>query len=216
MLLGDVAAQALPARDARGAGDGVLARGGPTRRRRGEHEDHLRAVQRGDRTGEGVPGVLADEHRRASPRGVEGADAVPPLHEALLVEEGVGGEEVLAMHVHEGGRRIPTEREVGGAVVQGAVERLVEAEDEVDRRAARDGGAIARLDLRAQRLGGERDLADPTLEEVAGEDGLREDEDGGAGLEGDRLREEGPHAVEIPREVPLPWPALGDRHRQHP
>lgn len=120
------------------------------------------------------------------------------------------------MHMHERGRRISAEREVGRAVVEGAVEGLVEAEDEVDRRPARDGGAVARIDLGAQRLRGERNLADPSLEEIAREDGLREHEDGGAGLEGDRLREEGPHAVEVPREVPLPWPALGDRHRQHP
>ena len=68
VLVGDVADQPLPAAHARRARDRRRPAARPARRRRRRNEDHLRAVERGDRRRQAVPRVLADEHRRAPPR----------------------------------------------------------------------------------------------------------------------------------------------------
>jgi hypothetical protein len=46
-----------------------------------------------------MPRVLAYEDGGPTPRCVEGAYPVAPLHEPLLIEHAVGGEEILAVYV---------------------------------------------------------------------------------------------------------------------
>ena len=72
VLVGDVANQPVPAAHARRARARRRALGQAARRRRGTDEDDLRAIERGDRRRHAVPGVLAHEHRRATPWRVEG------------------------------------------------------------------------------------------------------------------------------------------------
>ena len=85
-----------------GPGTSSVLRPRSARGRRGRHEDDLRAVERGDRPAEAVPGIFAHEDRGASPRRVERADVATALDEALLVEQPVRRQEHLAMDVtHE-------------------------------------------------------------------------------------------------------------------
>src|SRR5687767_15304535 len=64
----------------------VLRRPRSARWRRRHQEDQLRSVERRDATGQTVPGVLAHEQRRASPRRLERAHLSPAFDEALLVD----------------------------------------------------------------------------------------------------------------------------------
>src|SRR5213596_1960825 len=65
--------------------------------------DELGPLKRGDRARERVPRVLADQDRRPPPARVERPDLAAAIHEALLVEHAVRGEEHLAVHVTDAG-----------------------------------------------------------------------------------------------------------------
>ena len=139
VLVGDVANRAAPSGSTL-AGPGTSSVLGQAPRAGGAdaHEDDLRAVERGDRAGQAVPRILADEHRRASPRRVERADLAAALDEPLLVEQAVRRQEHLAMDVANRAARL-AERDVHRAVVQLVVPDLVEAERDVERPRRRDG-----------------------------------------------------------------------------
>ena len=66
-------------------------------------------VQRRDRRGHAVPGVLADQDRRTSPRGIKCSDlAAPLLDEPLFVEQAVRwAERSCGGHAGSGWRRCP-------------------------------------------------------------------------------------------------------------
>ena len=101
VLLGDVANQPVPARDAAGNRRAVGALERATRGRRRRHEHHMRAVERGDQSRERMPRIFAHEHRRAPPRRVERADLVAALDETLFVEQAVRRQKSLPMDVQD-------------------------------------------------------------------------------------------------------------------
>ena len=168
MLLGDVAHEAVPSRDARRPRDRVIARIDAARGRRRGEEDHRRAVEREQRAGKRVPGVLADEHREPAPRRIEGANVVAALDETLFVEQTVGGQEVLAVHVPDE-RRVASESHPQRAVVEDAVPRLVKADRDLERLRSSARGQIHALQIACERARRARVLAHAALEEVAGE-----------------------------------------------
>src|SRR5678816_2030529 len=111
-----------------------------------------------------MPGVLAHEHREPSPRRVERANVVSAFDETLLVEDAVGGKEVLPMHVANY-RRIAAELHPHRAVVEDAVPQLVEADRDLDRARARIRCQIHSLEIGRERSGRASLLAHTALEE---------------------------------------------------
>ena len=189
MLLGDVADESLPSIHAGRAAIRIATRPRATCRCRRRHEYHLGAVQRGDRAGDGVPGILADQHRGAAPRRVEGAHVAAGFHEACLVEQAVGGKEVLAMHMpHD--CHVAAKRDIHHAVVQRVAPALVEADHHVDRAAGRRDRDEVVLQVGGQRAGGDRQVADAAFQEVPGEGGFREMHHVGAGNLRERLSQQ--------------------------
>src|SRR6266498_4501995 len=70
------------------------------------------------------------------------------------------------------------ERDVERRVIDVILKALVEADDDVDRSTLVTGGEIAR-----QRAGGDRELLDASLDEVARRRGLGKDDEVGLGIE---------------------------------
>jgi hypothetical protein len=125
-----------------------------------------------------MPRVLAHQHGRAPPRRFEGAHGRAALHEALLVEEPVGGQVVLAVHVPHHRRAVrEADREVGHAVEQRVAPPLVEADDHIerDRQVTRRlaGVSVGFVEVRGEAARGGREFAHAALHEVAGERRLR-------------------------------------------
>src|SRR5256712_14200593 len=74
VLVGDPPHDALPPHHARGQPGPLLVHARPPRGRGARHDDELRSLERGDRAGERVPRVLADQDRGPPPARVERAD----------------------------------------------------------------------------------------------------------------------------------------------
>src|SRR5207244_10081495 len=89
-----------------------------------------------DRARERVPRVLADQDRRPAPARVERPDLTAAIHEALLVEHAVRGEEHLAVHLPDA-RVLAAERRVQARVVEMVLEDLIEPDRDVYRRGSR-------------------------------------------------------------------------------
>ena len=103
MLVRDALEDPLPPHHARRQPRPLLVPARAACRRRARHDHQLRTLQRRDRPGDRVPGVLADQDRDPPVTGVEGLDIAPPVHEALLVEHAVRGQEHLAVDVEDTG-----------------------------------------------------------------------------------------------------------------
>ena len=97
VLLGDVAREALPPLEIGGYRTFVLARPHSARGRRRQNEYEVGTIERGDGSGEAVPGVLADQHRGAAPARVECANLESAIDEPFFVEHSVGRKEQLAV-----------------------------------------------------------------------------------------------------------------------
>src|SRR5881392_1406795 len=67
------------------------------------HDHELGPLECRDRPRERVPRVLADQDRRPAPAGIERPDLAAAIHEPLLVEHAVRGEEHLAVHLPDTG-----------------------------------------------------------------------------------------------------------------
>jgi hypothetical protein len=148
-----------------------------------------------------VPHVLADEQRGAPPRRVERPHLEAALHEALLVEQAVRGEEVLAVHVADGVPVVGAERSVERRVVQRVAPHLVETDHHVERPrrqaalgARRAVGAVE-VARRAPRRHGE--LAHAPLDEVARGGRLGQEHGIGARVERGALGEQGAEARDV-------------------
>jgi hypothetical protein len=151
-----------------------------------------------------VPRVLADEHAEASEAGVEGPYLGAGLHEPRLVEDPVGGEEELAVHVTH--REAPSGRvEVGHTVVDAPPPPLVEAH--------RDVRCV--LGSRSERvghfLGRAGRLHDPALQEIAREARLGKKDHVGPLRRG---LHHVSHALQISGHVAFARFDLGDGHPQ--
>jgi hypothetical protein len=161
-----------------------------------------------------VPGVLADENAGPPPGEVEGADLVAALDEALLVEQPVGGEKVLAMDVADRCPPLGAERDVHRAVVQRALEQLVEADDDVERppvASVASGRQVGGVQVAGERAGGDGEVAHAPFEEVAGERGLRELQHVRPRIERAQRAEDVAQAGEVRGVIALARPELGER-----
>src|SRR6266498_4726623 len=98
------------------------------------------------------------------------------------------------------------ERDVERRVIDVILKALVEADDDVDRSTLVTGGEIAR-----QRAGGDRELLDASLDEVARRRGLGKDDEVGLGIELHGLRDDGTDPRDIRVVLPFGWSELGDR-----
>src|SRR6184192_1070043 len=103
VLVGHAAQDALPPHYARREPDAFLVHSCAACRRRARHDHELGPLERRDRARERVPRVLADQDRRPAPAGIERPDLAAAIHEALLVEHAVRGEEHLAVHLPDTG-----------------------------------------------------------------------------------------------------------------
>ena len=207
VFLRNVAHEALPSRDARRTGHRVLARPHAARGRRARDEDHRGAVECEQGAGERVPGVLAHEHRESSPRCIERADVVAALHEALLVEQPVGGEKVLPVDVANE-RLVAAQAHPHRAVVQYAVPQLVESDRDLDGPRAGLRGEICALEIGGECAGGAGLFADAALEEVAGERGLGQVEHVRRRIERLHLGKNLAQTSQIGRVLALAWGEL--------
>ena len=210
MFLGDVADQALPARHARRSGNRVIARPRPARGGGRAHNHQLRAIERRDRAGERVPRVLADEHRGRPPRAGEGADLVPALHEALLVEHAVRRQEVLAMDVEHLAPGRGPEPNAERAVVQRVPPPLIEPDHHLERVGTVDHRAVDPVEFAGQRAGGHGQVADPAFDEVAGRRRLRQHEQLRAGDERVHLSEQLTEPLQVRGNITFPRRELRD------
>ena len=185
----------------------LVDRGEVTARRRRDVDDQLRAVERQQLRRREVPEVLADADAQRHPE----AAGRRPQHgpggeEATLVEETVGGQEDLAVHVPQ----LAALEQRGGdeeAVVVGLL-------DEGDHRRQTVGGA--RQVAQAGVVETHRHLGVEVLEQVAGQPQLGEDDQVG-GLRA-RIREHGVMAGEVLVERTEAWRDLGqgNAQRRHP
>src|ERR1035437_2008770 len=165
-----------------------------------------------------MPRILANEHRRPAPRRIERAHAVAPLDESFLVEEPARREEVLAVHVQDPIRaaavpaagRFTPQLHVHEAVVEISLELFVKADYHVEGCRAGRGGPVRARERPREIVGGDRQLADTTFDEVSRERGLRELHDVRSWFERGRLREHLAYAAEISLEVSLTRMELGD------
>src|SRR6185437_1069977 len=196
MFLGDVAYQSLPPTDARRSRYAIVARPDAARRGRGADEDHARPIERRKRPCEAVPGVLADQYGRASPRRIECPNVVAALNESLLVEQPVRRQEVLAVHVQD--RRFrAAQPNAHGAVVERVVPQFVEAEHDVQHAFRRHGGQIDPLQRRGERARRDGQFAHAAFQEVARERRFGEMQDIRARRYAIELREHGAEPVKI-------------------
>ena len=209
VLFRDVARQTFPPIHARRHGAAALLEPWPARRRRREQQDHLCAVQRRDRAGHGVPGVLADQHRNASVRRVERADVAAAFHKTLLVKHAVRRQEHLAMHMANHGLAAP-DRHVKRAVVQLVLPHFVETEHDVQLTRRGDAGPVPIVEFVRERPGRDGHIADATFHKVSAQRRLREHEQVRPRRKPVDLREEGAEALEVVSVVTLFRGELGD------
>ena len=128
----------------------------------------------------GVPEILADQHADPAKAGIEGAHRVAPGKKTALVEQGVGGQVHLAVHVqHLAARQISR-----GDVEAVAFVLLDKADHQVDFLA----GFQQRLEDRVVGVGTVRQGGHQVLQHIAGERQFRENQQVGtlaAGFFGD-------------------------------
>jgi hypothetical protein len=120
-----------------------------------------------------VPGVFADQDGGPAPPRVERLHTPSSLDEPLLVEHAVGRQKDLAVDVAHPGVRA-AERRVEGRVVEAVLVHLVEAEGDVHRR--RLGIAVLAGQVVEQLVGADGEITHAAFEEVAGQRGLRRDD----------------------------------------
>ena len=185
----------------------------------GDLDGILRPVQRGNGATDGVPGILAHEDGGAPPRRFEGADVRAALHEPLFVEQPVGGEEILAVHVtHLRRPVVEADGEVRRTIVQRIAPPLVEADHDIEwhglhagRRARR---AIGFVEVVGEGASGAGDFAHAPFHEIAGQRRLGEMHHLRARLEGGGLRTQPAHTGKIAGRVPLTGSELAQRDGQ--
>ncbi len=184
-----------------------------------DRKNDLRAVEGGDGTGEAVPGVLAHQQRGAPPRRIERTHVASPLDESLFVEQPVGWEEHLAVHMvnHRAGRC--PECHIHRAVVQGALPLFVKADDDIERAGRRDrrrhGATVGLVQLARHCPGGTGGIPHPAFEEIPGERGLGELKDPWSNRIGSVERgEQRPETRQILRESSFTGTELGQRDGQ--
>src|SRR5213083_871072 len=107
----------------------------------------------------------SDKNRRPTPARVERPDLAAAIHEPLLVEHPVRGEEHLAVHVPHA-RVLAAERGVQTRVVEVVLEHLVEPDRDVDGRGSR--GLVLDGEIAEQRPRRHRHVPDAPFDEVAG------------------------------------------------
>ncbi len=156
--------QPLPPFHVRGA---TVARLHPPRRRGAAHDQGLGSVECREHRRDGMEHVLADQHRRAAPSGVERADRVSCFDEPLLLKHPVGREKDLAVHVHQ--PRLRTEFCVQRGVVDPMFEFLEEPDHDIYGAVGAGGPSIPFRQPVEQRVGTDRVFPDASLEEVPGE-----------------------------------------------
>src|SRR5437899_4829721 len=185
----------------------VLRLAQPARRRRARHDDQLRALEGGDGRGQRVPGVLANQDRGLpTPTRLERPHAfLPTIDETLFVEDAVGRQEYLAVHVPHLGLLL-VERDIQGGVVDMVLEALVEPHDDIDRRPLTGRGEIAR-----QRAGGDRELLDSAFDEIARRRRVGKDDEVGLGIELPRLRDDGADSRDVVGVLTFGRSELGQR-----
>ena len=209
VLLRDAAHDALPPNDRcrQGLSFAVFVFAEPSCRRCARHDEQLSAFERGDRRGQGMPCVFANENRGpASPIRLERSDAVlPAIDESLFVENAVGGKEHLAMDVAHVGFLF-SERRVQGRVVDVVLEALVEADGDIDL-----GSLIRRGEITRERSRRDRQLLHSAFDEVAGGRRFGEDDEVRLGIELGGLRDDGADAGDILRVLALGWAELRER-----
>ena len=139
------------------------------RRRSRRHENQAGTVERRDQSGEGVPCVLANEHRCSSPRSVEGAYAIAAFDKTLLVKEPIGRQEVLAVHVQHDGvdTVIAVQPHIHHAVVQIPGELFVKPNHDIDRLGAGRGGPERLVQSARRFVECERQFAHAALDEIS-------------------------------------------------
>jgi len=166
VLLGDVTRQTLPALEVGGDRTFVLAPpytpGGGSR----QNEDRGRSVERRYGSGETVPGVFADEHRRAAPMRVESAHLEAAIDESFLVEHPVCRQEELPMHVPDN-RLIASQRHIERAIIVGVVPHLVEPNAHIERPRCINRRGVLQLQVAGECARAHRDVADATFNEVS-------------------------------------------------
>jgi len=80
-----------------------------------------------------VPGVLADQHRGATPTRVERADLEAPIDESFFVEHSIGRKEELAVHVPDHRLVSPsTQSHIERAIIESVVPHLVKPDAHIE------------------------------------------------------------------------------------
>ena len=215
MLVGNVTHQPLPPRETPRTRH-TLARLKPPRRCRRAHEDHLRIIERGNRSGDAVPRVLADEHRGPAPRRVKGSLRVPTLDEPLFIEEAIRRQEVLAMNMKDASRTI-AQPHVGDAVVQVVAPLLVKAHHDIQRTAGPvvlGSVGIRLVEIAGQCAGGDGHVTHAAFHEVAAQHRFREMHDLRMRRQHAHLREDVTQAVQVRAIIALVRVQLHDCNSQ--
>ena len=145
----------------------------PAGRAGAHHDQQLRPIQRRDGGHQGVPGILADDHRRPAPASVEGPHRPSRLDEALFVEDTVSRQKHLAVHVPDPSISAAQRRHQGGIVEPGPPQ-LEEAHHDLEGRCARL--RVQRGEIGVERVGTEGQLPHRPLDEIPGERRFRENE----------------------------------------
>ncbi len=149
-----------------------------------------------------MPGVFADQHRRAAPTRVEGAHLEPAIDEPFLVEQTVCRKKQLAVHVPDQ-RLVASQRYIERAIIEGVVPHLVESNAHIEWLRCTNCRGVLGLKIAGKGAGGHRDVADATFHEVSGERGLGEDGDIGTWFEGVYLRENAGETGEVDSIIAL-------------
>jgi hypothetical protein len=116
-----------------------------------------------------MPGILTNEERCPAPAGIERLYAAACLDKALLVEDTVCRQKDFAVNVPYAGL-CATKRAIHRRVIEPVAMELVEPQSHIER--GRSCLAVLATQVLEQLIGGEGQVAYPTLEEVAGQRGL--------------------------------------------
>jgi len=169
LLLGDITREPLPPLEIGRHRAFVLPRPNSARRGSGQNEYHRRAVERGDRSGETVPRVLADEHRGTAPARVECADLEATVDEPLFIEHSVSWKEELAVDVPD--HRligISTQSHIERAIIESVVPHLVKPNAHIEWPRCINSSGVLRLKVASERAGCHGDVADAAFDEISG------------------------------------------------
>src|SRR5438445_4904 len=156
-----------------------------------------------------MPGVFADQHRRASPLGVECSHLESTVDEPFLIEQPVRRQEELAVDMPDEGL-FASQRHIERTIIEGVVPHLVEPNAHIQLPRGTNCGGVLRLQVAREGAGGQRDIADSSFDEVSAERGLRKDSDIGPRIEGINLRKNPSQTGEVGSVVALSRLELND------